>query len=121
MTTAPPDTLLFAFWTGILAGFCYLWATMLMAWIAHRDSRSLVYVILFVQLSCIAGINAVIRGDLFGLDTNALVAIQRGIWGAVVITSWAIMDIYNAEHRGKSPKAMRWWLRITRHELGGIK
>ena len=116
--TPPPDTLLFAFWTGIMAGFCYLWATMLVAWVTHRDSRSLVYVILLLQLSLISGINAVIRGGLFGMDANTLIAIQRGIWGAALITSWAIVDIYNSARRGNSPKVMRWWLRFTHHDDG---
>lgn len=110
-----PDTLLFAFWVGILAGFSYLWATMLVAWWMHRDNRSLVYVILLLQLSLISGINAVIRSGAFGLDPLTLVAIQRGIWGAVLMTCWAIVDIYNAAQRNKRPRVMRWYERVTHH------
>lgn len=121
MTQPAPDTLLFAFWTGIMAGFCYLWATMLVAWYMHRDSRSLVYVILLLQLSLISGINAVIRAGVFGLDAYTLVAIQRGIWFAALLTCVAIVDIYNAQQRGKRPRVMRWWLRATHHGLDEVQ
>lgn len=114
--TPAPDTLLFAFWTGITAGFCYLWATMLVAWFLHRDNRSLVYVLLLFQLSLITGINVIVRSAIFGLDPYTLVAIQRGIWGAALITAFAVVDIYSAAHRGKRPRVMRAWL-YFRHQI----
>lgn len=113
------DTLLFGFWTGIMAGFTFLWATMLATWFLRRDSRALVYVILLVNLSLISGINAVIRGLVWPIDPLTLVAIQRGLWVAVLITGFAIVDIYHASHANCPPYVVRLWWRLRFRRTGG--
>lgn len=109
----PPNTFLLYYWAVIFGGFAYLCIVMFLAWRAHRDNRALVYVMLLLQLSAIAGINVVIRAGIFGLDPATLVAIQRGIWGAALITSFAVVDIFNAARRGKQARAMRMWTFLT--------
>ena len=116
--TPPPNVLLTAFWFGIFSGFVYLWVAMLLNWwFGHRDNRALVYVLLLMQLSVIAGINAVIRFGIFGLDPYTLVAIQRGIWFAALVTSFGVVDIYHAAHRHTQPKAMDLADKLT-HMMG---
>lgn len=113
MNTLPPNAFLLYYWAVIAGGFLYLFALMLIAWWLHRDNRALVYAILLLQLSVISGINVIVRSGIFGLDPNTMVAIQRGIWGAALITSFAVVDIFNAARRGKSARAYRLWTFIT--------
>ena len=113
MTTLPPNLFLTYYWAAIFAGFTFLWVVTLLAWHRHRDNRALVYMLLFLQLSAIAGISVIARANIFSGEIEHLIAIQRGLWGALLITSFAIVDIFNAVRRGKPARAYRMWLFIA--------